>query len=94
MNNTASDLDFQSPNSNESNSVAPLRLASTTAMSVVDLRKSYHKARHRVDVLKGVNLEIHEGEFTAIIGQSGSGKSTLLHLMGTLDGPDSGEVWL
>lgn len=62
------------------------------AMSVVDLHKSYRKGRLEVPVLKGVDLEINTGDFTAIIGQSGSGKSTLLHLLGTLDAPDSGEI--
>jgi lipoprotein-releasing system ATP-binding protein len=56
------------------------------------LRKSYRKGKLSVPVLNGVDLEIHPGSFTAIIGQSGSGKSTLLHLLATLDGPDAGEV--
>jgi lipoprotein-releasing system ATP-binding protein len=43
-------------------------------------------------VLRGVDFEIREGEFTAVVGQSGSGKSTLLHLLGTLDVPDKGEI--
>jgi lipoprotein-releasing system ATP-binding protein len=62
-------------------------------MSVHNLHKSYTKARMSVPVLKGVDLEFNEGEFTVIIGQSGSGKSTLLHLLGTLDAPDRGEIW-
>lgn len=69
-----------------------LRIAKSTAMSVHDLHKSYRKGKLEVPVLKGVDLEIVEGDFTAIIGQSGSGKSTLLHLLGTLDAPDSGEI--
>ena len=71
---------------------SPLRIANQTVMSVTDLHKSYGKAPVKVPVLKGVDLEIVEGDFTAIIGQSGSGKSTLLHLLGTLDAPDSGEI--
>jgi lipoprotein-releasing system ATP-binding protein len=73
-------------------SVAPLRIAETSILSVSNLHKSYFKARLEVPVLRGVDLHVNEGEFTAIIGQSGSGKSTLLHLLGTLDAPDAGEI--
>lgn len=69
-----------------------LRIANSTAMSVIDLHKSYRKGKLEVPVLKGVDLQINTGDFTAIIGQSGSGKSTLLHLLGTLDVPDRGEI--
>ncbi len=70
-----------------------LKVTRPVAMNVTGLQKSYRKARHQLHVLKGVDLEISEGEFTVIVGQSGSGKSTLLHLLGTLDAPDAGEVW-
>lgn len=56
------------------------------------LFKSYRKGPVGIPVLQGIDLEIREGEFLAIIGQSGCGKSTLLHLLGTLDSPDDGEV--
>jgi lipoprotein-releasing system ATP-binding protein len=61
-------------------------------MAAVNLWKRYHKGRVEIPVLRGVNLEVHRGEFMSIIGQSGSGKSTLLHLLGTLDAPDEGEI--
>lgn len=94
MNNAITEYDLQPPVSVTSGNESSLRLAAKPeALSVVNLHKSYTKARHSINVLKGVDLQIHEGEFTAIIGQSGSGKSTLLHLIATLDKPDQGEVW-
>jgi lipoprotein-releasing system ATP-binding protein len=60
---------------------------------VKGITKSYSKKRLTIPVLKGVNFSARKGEFVSIVGQSGSGKSTLLHLLGTLDVPDSGEIY-
>ena len=62
-------------------------------LRVANLQKSYRKANLEIPVLRGVDLELDKGQFTAIVGQSGSGKSTLLHLLGTLDAPDAGEIY-
>lgn len=61
-------------------------------LSARRLIKSYHKGKHVIPVLRGVDLAVRQGEFVAVAGQSGSGKSTLLHLLCTLDEPDAGEI--
>lgn len=61
-------------------------------LSVKDIAKTYKLGRQKLEVLKGITLDIHEGEFVAITGASGSGKSTLLQLMGGLDKPTKGDV--
>jgi lipoprotein-releasing system ATP-binding protein len=59
-------------------------------LSVKGLWKSFNTSGTRIDILKGVNLDLNAGETLAIVGASGIGKSTLLHLLGALDRPDSG----
>jgi len=62
-------------------------------LSARNIHKTYAIGRTRQHVLRGVNLEVHQGEFVAIMGASGSGKSTLLHILGLLDRPDEGQVF-
>ncbi len=59
---------------------------------VREVHKYFTRGAERIDVLKGVNLEIPQGDFVALMGPSGSGKTTLLNLLGGLDGPSSGAV--
>lgn len=66
----------------------------TPLLSALRLKKTYTKFANRIEVLKGVDLDVVEGEFLSVIGNSGSGKSTMLHLLGTLDKPDEGTIHL
>jgi putative ABC transport system ATP-binding protein len=61
-------------------------------ISTKELRKTYKRGREEVHALRGVNLEIEEGEFVTVMGPSGCGKSTLLHLLGGIDRPTSGQI--
>ena len=61
-------------------------------VSVQNLHKVYHRGGERIDVLKGVTLDIPTGDFLALMGPSGSGKTTLLNLLGGLDTPTEGSI--
>ncbi|MFH0958265.1 MAG: ABC transporter ATP-binding protein [Pseudomonadota bacterium] len=61
---------------------------------VSDLRKVYHHPARELEVLKGVNLTVRHGESIAVTGPSGVGKTTLLHVLGLLDEPTSGTIFL
>ena len=67
---------------------------SDTIVRVVNVSKTYTIPNGRLEILKEVNFQVQQGEFIAITGSSGSGKTTLLSLLGALDSPNSGEIWL
>ena len=76
----------------------PKDAASTEAprgrfLSARKVGKVYNEGGKSLEVLKGVTLQVAEGDFLAIVGPSGAGKSTLLHILGLLDSPTQGEVW-
>ncbi|NVN65216.1 lipoprotein-releasing ABC transporter ATP-binding protein LolD [Pseudomonas putida] len=70
------------------------RMSDKAVLSCRNLGKSYDEGPESVQVLSGLNLELQAGERVAIVGSSGSGKSTLLNLLGGLDRPTQGSVWL
>lgn len=63
-------------------------------LQVMDLRKTYGSGENAVHALKNASLTVQQGEFVAVTGTSGSGKSTFLNLIGGLDSPTSGEIWI
>lgn len=63
-------------------------------LEIHGIRKSFGKGENRIDVLKGVDLEIGKGEICVLLGPSGSGKSTLLNIIGGIDEADAGEIYI
>lgn len=71
-----------------------MKMDSSKILAVEDLVKYYGAGENLVRAVDHTSLQIERGAFTAIVGRSGSGKSTFLHLIGGLDRPDEGKVWI
>jgi len=65
---------------------------SNAVLKLNDIHHSFTQGKHKLEVLKGINLEIKQGEMVALLGPSGCGKSTLLQIAGLLEKPNSGEI--
>ena len=68
--------------------------AADAAVRATGIEKTYHQGADVIRALRGVDITVSSGEFLAVTGASGSGKSTLMHILGGLDRPDTGEVFL
>jgi putative ABC transport system ATP-binding protein len=68
--------------------------APTAVVAARDITRRYGEGDTAVDALRGVTLEVQQGQLTAVMGPSGSGKSTLMHILAALDRPTSGEIWI
>ncbi len=69
-------------------------MISNKALQLRNVKKSFSQANQKIDIIKGVNLEIQKGELALLVGPSGAGKTTILQISGLLDSPSSGEVFI
>ncbi len=76
----------------EKNTEQPQNSPASAAFQASGIEKYYDEVGNRIDVLKGLNLQLSRGEMIAIVGASGTGKTTLLHILGTLDRPTAGKL--
>ena len=86
---SANDITLRARNEDRGKNMIPAAM-----VTAFGLHKTYKKSAEKVPVLRGLDIEVHKGEFLSVIGASGSGKSTMLHLLGTLDKPDEGQIYL
>lgn len=84
--------EIQSPETEAENSAQNIKKNKTPVFIAKGLTKIYAMGEVSVHALRGVNLELYEGEVVVLLGPSGSGKSTLLNILGGLDIPTAGEV--
>jgi len=69
-------------------------MSNQIVLEVQSLFKSYFSSTEEIIILKEINFKVNTGEFVCIVGPSGSGKSTLLNILGTLDKPTSGKIFI
>src|SRR3970040_101738 len=81
------------PQTGPTSLTAPPAVAGEAVFRARGLTKVYRMGEVEVPALRGVDLELHRGQFVVLLGPSGSGKSTLLNILGGLDVPSAGEVW-
>lgn len=72
----------------------PVNVTKVPVLVLRGVRRHYMQGRTVIDVLRGIDLSVSQGEMVALVGPSGAGKSTLLHVTGLLEAPDEGEVFL
>lgn len=94
--NNANDIFIMEDNNIDTTVVQPNRVtvfdSNPVIINATDVAKEYKVGKQKIKAVDDVSVEIHKGEFVALVGSSGSGKSTLLHLLGGLDKPTAGEI--